>query len=470
MSRIGGVGQLGTDQLRALRRLQEVGLALSANLQRLATLRRINAAKDDPAGIVQIGVLESELSAAEAASRSLTRAGSLLNLADATAGEVVSQLQSARALVLEAAGGTLSSSEVAANQVQVDAILGEVDRLARTGFSGRQLLNGASGFSTSGVDTAQVLDVDVLDKTTAEDVTVDIEITAQASQAQNSFTTLVPLSEETTVIIEGPDGTTTITLAAGSTVQDIADAFNDVSYLTGITAAVDGLTQVDFATEDYGSAASISIEATQGSFDLDTPGTVYGTDAVATINGRTFTGGGSTFNVNTGRLALVVEIDPTAGGTLTPFVVTGSGLEFSTGPSPADSARIGLPNLTTSSLGGVTGKLSSIRSGGTNSLTAGHAEEALRIIDDALADALRGQAQIGGFQKFTIDTSGRVVGSTIENLSSALSAVRDTDVALETSLLTKNQLLQQSALETLSFINLRNGNVLNLLKSALQEF
>lgn len=469
MSRIGGLGRLGADQLRALNRLREIGLAISQSTQRLSTLRRINSAKDDPAGLVSATLLESELIAAEAARKSIDRADSILSLADATAGDIVDQLQSARTLILQAAGGTLSSDELAANQVQVDAILGQVDRLARTEFAGRRLLNGESGYSTSGVDTSQILDVDVLSKETADPVTVSIDVTTQATQATNSYTDGT-LAADTTVIVEGPDGTTTISLAAGADTQAIADAFNDAAYLTGITATRIDASQVDFATADYGAAATISIEATAGSFDLTTSGEVSGTDAVATINGQSVTGNGSTFNIHDNTFSAIVEIDPSVFSTVADFTISGSGLAFNTGPSPTDTVRIGLPNLTTASLGGVAGKLHSLRSGGANSIAGGNATQALRIIDDAISDAVRGQASIGGFQKFNIESSRNVVGKTIENLTSALSDVRDTDVALETALLTNNQLIQQSAFSALAITNLQGQGVLSLLQNAASGF
>ncbi|MFQ5733066.1 MAG: flagellin [Planctomycetaceae bacterium] len=469
MSRIGSLLTLGSDQIRALNRLRAIGQALSKNTQRLSTLRRINSAADDPAGLVKATLLESELTAADATRKSLSRASAMLALADTTAGETVSQLQQARTLAIQSAGGTQSSSEVAANQIQIDAILTEVDNLSQTSFSGKHLLNGESGFSTSGVDTTKILDVDVLDKTTAADVTVNIDVTTQATQATNSYTGGT-LTAAATVIVQGPDGTTTVSLTNGSDTQAITDAFNAATHLTGITATRVDANQVNFTTTDYGSAASISVSATSGTFNLTTSGVVKGTDAVATINGATFTGDGSTFNVNTNQLALVVEIAPTASGPLTAFTVTGEGLQFTTGSSADNSSRIGLPNLTTASLGGITGRLHTIGSGGANSLTAGKAAEAVQILDDAIADAVRGQASIGGFRKFTIDTSSRIIDKTIEGLTTSLSDIRDTDVALETSLLVKNQLLQQTAFEALSITNTRQQGVLSLLRNSTFGF
>jgi flagellin-like hook-associated protein FlgL len=47
----------------------------------------------------------------------------MLSTADAAAGEIVTQLQSARTLALDAASGTLSDADIAANQVQIDTSL-----------------------------------------------------------------------------------------------------------------------------------------------------------------------------------------------------------------------------------------------------------------------------------------------------------------------------------------------------------
>ncbi|MCH7987739.1 MAG: flagellin [Planctomycetes bacterium] len=465
MTRIGSLSSLGTDQLRAIRRITEIGKAISQNQLRLSTLKRINSAKDDPSGLVAASRLEQELTAAETASKSVTRASAILSTADSAIGEIVSQLQQARTLALAAAGGTLSSDEVAANQVQIEAIIRQVDQLAQTSFGGRRLLDGSSGFRVSGADASTTLDVDVLDKQTVDDVTITITVDSTATQAANSYTSGA-LSSDTTLIITGPDGTTTLSLSNGDDTQDVTDAFNAITHLTGITATRIDANQIDFTTVDYGSAASIAIDVTAGSFALTTSGTVTGTDAVATINGNSVTGNGSTFNINTDNVSLVVELDPTASGTITPFTVSGEGLAFNIGVSPSSMARIGLPNLRTTSLGGITGKLSSILTGGANTLTGGNSTEALQIIDDAISDATRSQAIVGGFQKFTLDSASRVLDSQISNISSTLSLIQDVDVATESALLSRNLLLLQSTFESLSISNLRNQSVLSLLRRA----
>lgn len=466
MTRIGSIGRLGTDQLRALNRIRELGRAITANKTRLSTLKRINSAKDDPSGLISATLLERELAATDAASKSVTRASAILSTADSTAGEILTSLQSARSLIVEVADGTkTSASDISANQIQVDTLLRSIDTKSHTDFAGRRLLDGSSGFRTSGVDTTKIADVDIVQKQTAADVTVSINLSTQATQAKNDYQGGT-LSADATLTVTGPDGAATVSLTNGNDTQAIADAFNKVTYATGITATKVDASRVDFATVDYGSRASIAITATQGTFTLTTSGTVTGTDAVATINGQTVTGDGSVFNVNTSDLSAVVKIDPTATtGAISSFTVSGEGLNFVIGSSPGSTARVGLPSFSTAVLGGVTGKLSSVLSGGGNTLTGGKAASALKIVDDAISEVTRGQAVIGGFQKYTLDSSSRVLAKQSENLSSSLSAIQDTDVAVETALLANNQLLQQAAFQALSITALQNRDVLSLLTS-----
>src|SRR5690606_21736352 len=57
MGRIGGIGSLSSGQLSALFRIRQIGAAIEQNTQRLSTLKRINSAKDDPAGLISATLL-----------------------------------------------------------------------------------------------------------------------------------------------------------------------------------------------------------------------------------------------------------------------------------------------------------------------------------------------------------------------------------------------------------------------------
>lgn len=459
-----GFGSLSSQQIRAINRLNELSGAIAANSERLSTLKRINSASDDPAGLVAATKLEQELTAAEAASKNVTRASSIVNTADVAIGEIVTQLQEARSLILESAGGGQTSSEIAANQVEVDVILNSINSLAQIEFGGRRLLDGSSSFRTQGVDTTEYTSVNVQSRNTADDVTINVEVTSQATQATDSFSGTI--SSDTTLTVTGPDGSAVISLSNGATNSEIADAFNAVAYLTGVDAVDDvGGGDVDFSTADYGSSATIEISVSSGAFATDNANSVAGTDAVATINGQSVTADGTTFDVSTGGTQVEITVDPASNGTLNSFLVTGAGLEFVVGSSGTNVLRTGLPTLSTARLGGALGTVSDIRSGGSADLIGGNAVTALRIIDDAISQATLSQATVGAFQKNALEPAGRLLGSQTINLSSALSSIQDVDVALETALLSRNQLMHQTTLQALSVSSLQQQNVLGLLQS-----
>jgi flagellin len=464
MAGLSSISLLDPQQVAAITRLQQIGRAIAQNNERLTTLRRINSASDDPAGLVSASRLESELGVLDATSRDLARATSLIETASTAAGGIVTQLSQARTIALAVAGGTLSAAQVAGKQTEFDAIIRAIDSLAATEFNGRRLLDGSSSFRTVGVDSTKIDDVEVLDKQTAADVAVSINVATQATQAANSYTGGT-LGAAATVNVNGPQGTAAVSLANGATTQDITDAFNAVSYLTGVSATRIDASQVDFKTVAYGTSARLSFDTTAGTFNLTTSGTTAGTDAIATINGQTVTGDGSRFTVNTNQTSLVVAVAPTVSGAVSPFPVSGKGLQFVLGENVASAARVGLPELTSARLNSVYGTLRSVMSGGANSLTSGKAAEAIRIIDDALTQATVAQAALGSFQKYTLAPAATVASKTREHVSKAFNAIAGTDVALETTLLANNQLLQQATVQSLAMFTQQRQTVLSLLTS-----
>jgi flagellin len=463
------VTTLSSQQISVLNRLRELSDAIAQNTNRLTTLKRINSAKDDPAGLVQASLLERDLASAESALATIDRSDALLSTADSAAKSMLNQLQVARGLALSAADGTLTDDEIAANQLSLDTIIDSIDSFSRTQFTSRRLLDGSAGFFVSGVDTADIRGVQVHKKNTAGDATVAIEVVQQAAQASDSYDNSTPLATSATLVVNGSRGAATITLAAGATTQQIVDAFNDVTYLTGVSASVNGTT-VEFSSTEYGSDATIDIQATSGTFVTAEGNSAQGTDAIAEVNGQQVVGRGTTLNVNTSTLSLRVELDPAANGTLTSFTISGDGLQFVLGPSPNDTTRIGLPTLTSSSLGNLSGNLLSLKSDGDNSLVSGNAATTLAILDDAIFEVTLSRAQIGAFQKYTLDTASSVLTSMIENTSAALSSIQDVDVALETALLSNNQLLQETTYQALTINNLNQNNVLDLLKTVAFGF
>lgn len=113
----------------AFDQIAEAGLKLS-------TLKRINRAQDDPAGLIALEQLRNELESLEADSRGSARATAAVHLADARLSQVTGLLNTVRDRVLASAGGDLSEAEQAANQLEIDAALEAIDRIGSyTGLS-----------------------------------------------------------------------------------------------------------------------------------------------------------------------------------------------------------------------------------------------------------------------------------------------------------------------------------------------
>lgn len=126
--------------------------SLATSLQRLSTGLRINSGADDPSGLIAASVLGSEVVTVNQAITNSQRANNIVETADAALAQVSSLLNDIRGLVQASANqGAISSSEIAANQVQVDSAIESIDRIGQTTvFGGDLLLNGSKAFNIAG--------------------------------------------------------------------------------------------------------------------------------------------------------------------------------------------------------------------------------------------------------------------------------------------------------------------------------
>ena len=162
--------------------------SLQTSLTRLSTGLRINTGKDDPAGLIASENLRRDITSIEKAITNSEKANQLIATADSALGQVSSLLNDIRGLVVEAANsGALSDEQISANQLQVDASLEAIDRIAQvTTLQGRQLRDGTLAFVTSftaGGTSVSDLKVDQANLGATGSVSIDVEISAAATQA-----------------------------------------------------------------------------------------------------------------------------------------------------------------------------------------------------------------------------------------------------------------------------------------------
>lgn len=99
--------------------------------QRLATGRKINSGKDNPAGLISSERLAAEIKSLEAESRAFQRSDANANIAEGHAAQLSSLFQDLSTLVVASANEAgMSDAEIAANQIQIDNTVASIQRFA----------------------------------------------------------------------------------------------------------------------------------------------------------------------------------------------------------------------------------------------------------------------------------------------------------------------------------------------------
>jgi flagellin-like hook-associated protein FlgL len=125
---------------------------INDSLNRLATGQRINRGADDPAGLITSENLRAVLAAIDAEKRGLERSDHVIATADGALGEMSGLIGEAEALMVANANTAgMSDAERAANQLQIDSLVGSVNRIAATtNFNGDRLLDGTATITAAG--------------------------------------------------------------------------------------------------------------------------------------------------------------------------------------------------------------------------------------------------------------------------------------------------------------------------------
>lgn len=229
--------------LRGLRSLNKSTSLLDTSLTRLSTGLKINSGKDNPSGLIASETLRSQVSAIEQSIKNSNRASNVIATADSALGEVTNLLNQVRGLVQEGLNeGALSSDEIEANQLQIDTALSAINRIsANTSFAGDKLIDGSKAFRTqsSAVDSAKLSDFQVNEAVfgSSSTITLDATIVTAASQASLDYSAVDGgLASATTIEIGGSSGSQVLFLGASSSLDNVRDAVNGVTDITGVTA------------------------------------------------------------------------------------------------------------------------------------------------------------------------------------------------------------------------------------------
>jgi flagellin len=458
--------------LIAQRVLRKNNNALNTSLERLSTGLKINRGADNPAGLIASENLRAEKAGIAQAIDNAERASNIIGTAEGGLSEVSSLLTELQGLVSESANeGGLSAEETEANQLQVDSILSTINRIAQsTAFQGTKLLNGNYAYTTSGVTTTDIgnIQVNAARLPDAQAANVVVSVTQSAQTAVLRRTASAALTDAITIEIAGNNGTEQLSFAAATTNTQIATAINAVKEATGVSAVLSGgALKVD--STKFGADQFVTINVISGTSFSPSATTDAGRDATVKINGASASAKGLAVSYRSSSLDIEFDIkaaqNTNAGATS--FYISGGGADFALGSkvTETDKASIGIKSVSTGSLGDSTsGFLSTLASGQSNTLTSGNLVTAQKVVDKAIKQVSQLRGRLGAFQKFTIGSTINSLGVAFENASAAESAIRDTDFAEETANLTRSQILAQAATTVLAQANASPQNALALLQ------
>ncbi|HXH61396.1 MAG TPA: flagellin [Fimbriimonadaceae bacterium] len=467
--------------MNALRNLNATGTSLAGSINKLSTGLRINSAADDPAGLIASENFRAQISGVEQAIKNSQDALNYSKTAEGALDEISRLMRDARSLAVASANtGTLSSSQLQANQTQIDLITRSIDRIAQqTQFGRKKILDGSAGVNATVVNSTVLksisLNGEIGSQTLTADGAVQLDVTTAATQATllgTRTTAAVDLPTYVATAI-GADGSfsingTTINVKATDTFGDVVTKINDQSKNTGVTATAvfDGTNgQIQLQQKTYGSNFKVNLVDASGVI-LSAAGTasVTGTDAVATatvgtLNPVTFTGGaygndGLTLTDIKGNKIVLNEAGNVVGTYTAVAQVTVGTAQFQIGGNANQTTQLWIPNFSATALG----------FGGIDVTTADGATAAIDTIDNAIDGLNQKRGEIGSFMRNILQSNIRSLGVADENLSATESSIRDTDIASEMTRFTKYQILQQTGLSVLAQANNAPQSVLNLLR------
>ncbi len=453
--------------------MHQVESERAITMARLSTGNRINKAADDPAGLIALNSLQSELASVDAAIDVGSRNQSLLNVADSTLMEVGKLTGEIEELVLAAQDSTTSTEEKAAYQAQIDANIEAIDRLIDAAeFNGRKIFNGENRVQATTDDANAVKDIKVYsrDPNVTGNVSLSVAVTAAATHAysdsSSGYTLATALADDAVIQVTGKLGTAVVSLTSGSNSAQIRAAINAEKDVTGVSAFAGTGGKLTYASTDEGSEAFVTVSVISGPQAMVSNGgttKVSGTDAVVTVNGQSASASGTEVYHTSNGVSLSFTLNDDTPGTHT-ITVTGGGATFTLGTDLNSRAALGLGGMNTYELGRADlGYLSSLKSGGTNSLTASDSE-ALAVAQKASLQVAVMAGRVGGFNKYQIGSTINALNVAKEELSSAASEIGDTDYAAELSKLDRQNILMEAAVSMLGIANSQAGAVLNLLR------
>lgn len=494
--------------LSAQRSIARASDDLSEAYTRLSSGKRVSAASDDVVGLSVGSKLQARISGLNQSVRNVNDAISMVQIAEGAYGEATTILQRMRDLAVQAANGSLSSTErghLDAEHRKLSDSLGRVMDEAR--FGARDLINDAvdTQFSIqSGPDendqieitfaglSPKLLEVDeLLINLAGSGVPLAEKVAFESFAVYGATASRQHIPECDNKLASGGTGYYTITfdstdystpvMSPPSSVTALATALNDIADLSALGTFAEDNNTLRFTARAGGTISQLRInsfdfdlqlhdgfgnESSKG-FNVDTFGT-NGTTNIGdvytlTVGGNSYSTSAATstadYNTNKEIATALQDILTTEG--VTQFTIATAD-DRENGTILLSYAGNGDRQTTTYKIEKTVGTVGADDLAGVITDGVSDASDAINYISGALDTISTERAKLGATQKQLMSTVRNLL-NIAENTSAARARILDVDYASETAKLTKAQILQQAATSILAQANAQPEIVLDLL-------
>lgn len=488
--------------INSWRNLQATDKNMGKTLERLSSGSKLNRAADGPANLVIAEQMKSQVKSMEQATSNSELAVSLVQTSEASLNEVNNILVSMRQLALHAANeGANDDKMLAADQSEIDNALRTLDGISKQAqFGSRKLLDGSNGISGMAVgENIEFVKSEVSAQSSpADGYKVDITEAATKARIEGTRNFTQEEMDQGDIQFTFHEGGKSMSYFSkvGETMETMIQNIKQLISQNGMNVTVGVTSDGNMFAEhnEYGSEPSFGVMVSAGGI-LSEEGNVLaegiqGTDVQGTIGGELAHGEGQYMTAAKGTRAEGTTIKYTGGVKTEPQVdeagnpvlaadgtpappkdtveaavyIANNSLSFQIGPDEGQTARIDLPNINTHTLSRGIKNESGYRSLGEIDVTTFQgAQDALKMVDQAIYEVTSSRGNLGAFQKNTLETNLSNLRYATENLVAAESGIRDTDMAAEMSEFTKQQILLASGTAMLGQANQTPKAVLSLL-------
>lgn len=220
---------------------------------RISSGIRIQKNSDDAASMATSNALRSDARTLRQGVRNLNDGVSMLNVADGAIAEQTSIISRMRELAMQAATGTIGSTERQTVNLEFRAIKNELDRIAKTTeFNGLKILNGALSSSASekivlqlGINSNEINRINLNRDVNITPVTAEgLKLNLLTIADKNSASTVVQTIKKTTETLND------LRARLGATQNRLTRAINtQLSAVENLTAAGSTMKDADMASE-----------------------------------------------------------------------------------------------------------------------------------------------------------------------------------------------------------------------------